>query len=350
MEIRKRAFDEVTIRRPELDEETRSSIAKSVGLAAIRYDIVKVTPEKSTVFDWNEALDFERQSGPYIQYAHARACSILEKAGTFTECYDLESEQEIALAKQIAKFPSVIEKIAAETPPSHTCHLFPRTCGYLQYLLSFRTGPEKRGEDPESPAYAGEGGAEHLERGPRNAGNRCHQHHVTPCAGRVTSFFQRRHQQRSSPVCGAKGHFTGGDMCYKHQFYGIASHRCVQMTPTLRCNQRCRFCWRSFEHEVVEEEECSPETILAGIPKFQKKALAGYNAVLDNTVTQERWQDALEPKHVAISLSGEPTLYGQLPQLIDLFNRNGYTTFLVSNGTNPYYACPLPPVPDVCLA
>jgi arginyl-tRNA synthetase len=116
-EIRKRAFDEVTIRRPELNEETRKSIAKSVGLAAIRYDIVKVTPEKSTVFDWTEALDFERQSGPYIQYAHARACSILEKAGTFTECYDLETDQEIALAKQIAKFPSVIEKIVAELHP-----------------------------------------------------------------------------------------------------------------------------------------------------------------------------------------------------------------------------------------
>ena len=116
-EIRKRAFDEVTIRRPELDEETRKSIAKSVGLAAIRYDIVKVTPEKSTVFDWKEALDFERQSGPYIQYAHARACSILEKAGTFTECYDLETDQEIALAKQIAKFPSVIEKIVADLHP-----------------------------------------------------------------------------------------------------------------------------------------------------------------------------------------------------------------------------------------
>jgi arginyl-tRNA synthetase len=116
-EIRKRAFDEVTIRRPELDEEMRKSIAKSVGLAAIRYDIVKVTPEKSTVFDWKEALDFERQSGPYIQYAHARACSILEKAGTFTECYDLETSLEIALAKQIAKFPSVIEKIVAELHP-----------------------------------------------------------------------------------------------------------------------------------------------------------------------------------------------------------------------------------------
>jgi arginyl-tRNA synthetase len=116
-EIRKRAFDEVTIRRPELNEETRMSIAQSVGLAAIRYDIIKVTPEKSTVFDWKEALDFERQSGPYIQYAHARACSILEKAGNFTECYELETDQEVALAKQIAKFPSVIEKIVAELHP-----------------------------------------------------------------------------------------------------------------------------------------------------------------------------------------------------------------------------------------
>lgn len=116
-EIRKRAFDEVTSRRPELDEETRRAIAQSVGLAAIRYDIVKVSPEKSTVFDWKEALDFERQSGPYIQYAHARACSILEKAGPFSECFDLETEQEIILAKKIARFPMVIENVVTELRP-----------------------------------------------------------------------------------------------------------------------------------------------------------------------------------------------------------------------------------------
>jgi arginyl-tRNA synthetase len=116
-EIRKRALDEVTTRRPELDEETRKSIAASVGLAAIRYDIVKVSPEKSTVFDWKEALDFERQSGPYIQYAHARACSILEKGGTFTECFNLETVQEIALAKKIAQFPQVIENVVTELRP-----------------------------------------------------------------------------------------------------------------------------------------------------------------------------------------------------------------------------------------
>jgi arginyl-tRNA synthetase len=116
-EITKRALTEVTTRRPELDEESRLAIAKSVGLAALRYDIVKVSPEKSTVFDWKEALDFERQSGPYIQYAHARACTLLEKAGTFTECYELETEQEIRLAKQIAKFPVIIDKVIAELRP-----------------------------------------------------------------------------------------------------------------------------------------------------------------------------------------------------------------------------------------
>ena len=116
-EIRKRAYDEVTMRRPELAEEARRSIARSVGLAAIRYDIVKVSPEKSTVFDWKEALDFERQSGPYIQYAHARACSILEKAENFVPCFDLATDQEIVLAKKIGQFPRVIENVISELHP-----------------------------------------------------------------------------------------------------------------------------------------------------------------------------------------------------------------------------------------
>ena len=116
-EVTKRAFEEVTARRPELDVDSRRGIAQSVALAAIRYDIVKVSPEKSTVFDWKEALNFERQSGPYIQYAHARACSILEKAGEFTECCDCEDEAETALAKQVAKYPAVIETVVAELHP-----------------------------------------------------------------------------------------------------------------------------------------------------------------------------------------------------------------------------------------
>ncbi|HJJ49946.1 MAG TPA: arginine--tRNA ligase, partial [Methanocorpusculum sp.] len=119
-ETKKRAMEEVTIRRPELDENERKKIANAVAIGAVRYDIVKVSAEKSTVFDWKEALDFERQSAPYVLYAHARACSILEKAnaeGGFTECYDYSDSYELALAKHIAHFPYVLEKVVTELRP-----------------------------------------------------------------------------------------------------------------------------------------------------------------------------------------------------------------------------------------
>jgi tRNA wybutosine-synthesizing protein 1 len=105
------------------------------------------------------------------------------------------------------------------------------------------------------------------------------------------------------------------------------------MTPTLRCNHRCLFCWRSFEHEYPGERECTPEEILAGLHDLQKRALSGYK--VSPYVTHARFDEALRPAHVAISLSGEPTMYTPLPGLIDLLKERGFTTFLVSNGTNP---------------
>lgn len=116
-EVTKHAYDEVAKRRDDLDDAAKSAIARSVAIAAIRYDIVKISPEKSTVFDWNEALDFERQSGPYIQYAHARACSILEKAGPYEPAFELAMESEIALAQHIAKFPAVIRNAVRDLKP-----------------------------------------------------------------------------------------------------------------------------------------------------------------------------------------------------------------------------------------
>ncbi|WP_298668353.1 arginine--tRNA ligase [uncultured Methanofollis sp.] len=116
-EVTNKAFAEVSERRPELPQEKREEIARAVAVAAIRYDIVKISPEKSTVFDWKEALNFERQSGPYIQYSHARACSILEKAGAFDEAFTYTDEHEVALAKQIARFPAVVDQVVRELRP-----------------------------------------------------------------------------------------------------------------------------------------------------------------------------------------------------------------------------------------
>ena len=146
-------------------------------------------------------------------------------------------------------------------------------------------------------------------------------------------FFSAESSAAVKPCLWCKKALKGGEQCYKHQFYGIASHRCIQMTPTLRCNHRCLFCWRSFEHEYPGERECTPEEILGGIHDLQKRALSGYK--VSPYVTHERFAEALSPAHVAISLSGEPTLYSHLPELIDLLKAGGFTTFLVSNGTNP---------------
>ena len=146
-------------------------------------------------------------------------------------------------------------------------------------------------------------------------------------------FFDPSSSAALKPCLWCKRALTGGDMCYKHQFYGIESHRCVQLTPTLRCNHRCLFCWRSFEHEYQGDHDLPPADIVKRIPFLQKKGVAGYK--ISPKVTPQRWEEAIHPNQVAISLSGEPTLYPYLPDLIEMLNQKECTTFLVSNGTNP---------------
>lgn len=129
--------------------------------------------------------------------------------------------------------------------------------------------------------------------------------------------------------------------CYKQRFYGIKSHQCVQMTPTVvHCTLHCRFCWRvqsgDFESKWKETELPDwddPEEIVEGCISEQLKILSGYKANLK--ANAKKCVEALTPKHAAISLAGEPTLYFQLDGLIQSFHRRGFTTFLVSNGTMP---------------
>lgn len=103
-----RAYAEVSRRREDLPEARKREIAEFVGVGAVRYNIVRVQAEKRIVFKWEEALNFEGNSAPFLQYAHARACSILDKAGTRVQgdARRLVHPQEQLLLRKIAKFPS----------------------------------------------------------------------------------------------------------------------------------------------------------------------------------------------------------------------------------------------------
>ena len=135
---------------------------------------------------------------------------------------------------------------------------------------------------------------------------------------------------------------TRNRVCYKQRFYGIKSHQCIQMSPSLFfCNQECLFCWRAqngdlnIKHDLTKIPlQDPPEEIIAGIIKAQSSIISGYAG--NKKVDWKKLSEAATPKHVAISLTGEPTLYNYLGELLELLHKNGLTTFLVSNGTLPY--------------
>lgn len=116
-----RAKTEVEKRNPDADPAFVEKAAETVGVGAIRYSLIRTSPEKEVVFKWDEALNFERNSGPAIQYSHARACSILRKAGEKGGRHSddvFEEPQEYQLVKQLAKFPEVVQ-IAGEQLQPH---------------------------------------------------------------------------------------------------------------------------------------------------------------------------------------------------------------------------------------
>jgi arginyl-tRNA synthetase len=112
-----RAMKEIVKRRTDLDDAEMLKIAEQVGIGAIRYYIARLSPEKHIIFKWDEALSFERGCAS-IQYSHARACKLLEKANHNKDTTDditdwvFEHPFEIELVKIISKFSSVIEESA----------------------------------------------------------------------------------------------------------------------------------------------------------------------------------------------------------------------------------------------
>ena len=125
-EAESRAMDEVKKRRSDLSEEKMKEISESIGRGAVRYNMLRVQPEKPLVFKWEDALNFEGNSAPFVQYAHARACSILRKAGMYDENTDfsvLTDQYESQLIKTLARFPSVVSD-AGEKARIHLIPLY----------------------------------------------------------------------------------------------------------------------------------------------------------------------------------------------------------------------------------
>jgi len=132
--------------------------------------------------------------------------------------------------------------------------------------------------------------------------------------------------------------------CYKEKFYGISSHRCLQASPAvLSCLTRCIHCWRIMPgdegydwSDTFSNIWDEPKFIVEGLIKEHKRIVCGYGALVkEGRVEKNRFRESMEPTNVALSLSGEPTLYPYLSDLIKEFKNRGMTVFLVTSGVLP---------------
>lgn len=108
-----------------ISEEEANEIARICGLGALKYFILKVDPRKNMLFNPKESIDFNGNTGPFIQYTHARICSVLRKAaeqgiqlGNKVDSSVKLSDTEANLIQFVATFPSVVEQAGKEYSPA----------------------------------------------------------------------------------------------------------------------------------------------------------------------------------------------------------------------------------------
>ena len=137
-----------------------------------------------------------------------------------------------------------------------------------------------------------------------------------------------------------KKSFKNDGDCYKHKFYGISTHRCMEFSPAgMFCENRCVYCWRPMEFysamKMPTEKVAPPEVIVTSLMEERRKLIMGHYG--DPRSDKTKLDESLLPSHYAISLSGEPTMYPQLPELIKYLEKLPSTKsiFLVTNGQEP---------------
>lgn len=126
------------------------------------------------------------------------------------------------------------------------------------------------------------------------------------------------------------------DVCYKEKFYDIKSHMCCQMTPCMYCSNKCIYCWRTpdfFDSLKIKGRIDEPKEIIDNCIKYQRELLNGFLGNPD--LNKKKFNESQNPKHFAISESGEPMLYPYISQIIEELNKRKITSFLVTNGQFP---------------
>ncbi|MAK40674.1 MAG: 4-demethylwyosine synthase TYW1 [Euryarchaeota archaeon] len=132
--------------------------------------------------------------------------------------------------------------------------------------------------------------------------------------------------------------------CYKGTFYGIESHGCMQMAPNVdTCNLACTYCWREPHSETLNRIDDDPYELFLQSVKAHRRLITGYGG--NPKADPKKFAEAQNPKHVAISLNGEPTLYSRLGEFLDICHQHGVSTFLVTNGSLPKVIEKLDPLP-----
>ncbi|MBM3904335.1 MAG: 4-demethylwyosine synthase TYW1 [Thaumarchaeota archaeon] len=137
-----------------------------------------------------------------------------------------------------------------------------------------------------------------------------------------------------------KKSFKGEESCYKHKFYGISTHQCMEFSPAgMYCENRCVYCWRPMEFydslEMNPQNVAEPKDIITKLMAEREKLIMGHYG--DPKSIHKKLDESLLPAHYAISLSGEPTMYPKLPELIKYLKALPATKsiFLVTNGQEP---------------
>jgi arginyl-tRNA synthetase len=116
----RRVMAEIAEKNPDMAEDARQNVAQQVGLGAMAFAMLSVDNNKDMVYDMNTALNFDGHTGPYIQNAHVRANSIINKAGGFPAQaefgYPLTSH-EVQLIDLMSRFPTTVQQAAQEYRP-----------------------------------------------------------------------------------------------------------------------------------------------------------------------------------------------------------------------------------------